>query len=92
MLMAFVVVAGFVAFMVDRSKKLKLVLLLSSMPLAVLCNIIRICLTALMMIGVSQEFAEKFFHDFAGLVMMPAAVLLLFGELWLLDKLFETGS
>jgi hypothetical protein len=30
---------------------------------------------------------EKFFHDFAGQVMMPAAVLLLFGELWLLDKL-----
>jgi exosortase len=92
MLMAFFVVAGFVSFMVDRSRKLKLVLLLSSMPLAVLCNIIRICLTALMMIGVSQEFAETFFHDFAGLVMMPAAVLLLFGELWLLDRLFETGN
>ena len=91
MLMAFVVVAGFVAFMVDRSRKLKLVLLLSSIPLAVICNIIRIFLTALMMMWVSEEFAGKFFHDFAGLVMMPAAVLLLFGELWLLDKLFETG-
>jgi len=31
--------------------------------------------------------AEKFFHDFAGLVMMPAAVLLMFGELWLMDIL-----
>ena len=36
---------------------------------------------------VSTEFAEKFFHDFAGLVMMPVAVVLLFGELWLMDKL-----
>ena len=31
--------------------------------------------------------AEKFFHDFAGLAMMPVAVLLLYAELWLLDKL-----
>lgn len=92
MLMAFVVVAGFVALMVDRSKSIKFFLLLSSLPLAVLCNIVRICLTATMMIWVSEEFAGKFFHDFAGLVMMPVAVALLFGELWLLDKLFETGD
>ena len=35
----------------------------------------------------SSELAEKFFHDFAGLVMMPVAVMLMFGELWLMDKL-----
>jgi hypothetical protein len=39
------------------------------------------------MLQVSAEVAEKFFHDFAGLVMMPAAVLLMFGELWLMEKL-----
>ena len=35
----------------------------------------------------STEIAEKFFHDFAGLAMMPVAVLIMFAELWLLDKL-----
>jgi hypothetical protein len=39
------------------------------------------------MLQVSAEVADKFFHDFAGLVMMPAAVLLMFGELWLMNKL-----
>ena len=31
--------------------------------------------------------AEKFFHDFAGLAMMPVAVLIMFSELWIMDKL-----
>jgi hypothetical protein len=35
--------------------------------------------------------AQKFFHDFAGFVMMPAAVLLMFGELWLMNKLIVPG-
>ena len=39
------------------------------------------------MLKISSEAADKFFHDFAGLVMMPIAVLLMFGELWLMDKL-----
>jgi len=59
---------------------------------AVLCNIIRIFSTAMIMLYVSVELGEKFFHDFAGLVMMPAAVSLLFGELWLMDKLFESSQ
>ena len=47
----------------------------------------RIVVTALLMLYAGAEVAEKFFHDFAGIVMMPVAVLLMFGELWLMDKL-----
>jgi len=87
MLTAFVIVAAFIAYMVQRPRWQKTILLLSSLPVAVLCNILRISLTALLMLYVSVDWAEKFFHDFAGLVMMPAAVSLLFGELWLLGRL-----
>ncbi len=87
MLTAFIIVSGFVAYMVKRARWQKAVLLLSSIPVAVVCNIIRIVTTALLMLTVSTEVGEKFFHDFAGLVMMPAAVLLLFGEIWLMDRL-----
>jgi len=87
MLTAFVMVAAFIAYMVKRSRGKKAVLLLSSIPVGVICNIVRIFLTALLMVLVSAAAAEKFFHDFAGLVMMPVAVLLLFGELWVMDKL-----
>ena len=89
MLTAFIIVAAFIAYMVKRSRLQKAVLLASSVPVAIICNIIRIVVTAVLMLLVSAEVAETFFHDFAGLVMMPAAVLLMFGELWLMDKLVE---
>ncbi len=87
MLTAFVIIAAFMAYMVKRSRRQKAVLLLSSVPVAVMCNILRLCVTAVLILLVSTEVAEKFFHDFAGLAMMPIAVLLMFGELWLMDKL-----
>jgi exosortase len=87
MLTAFVVVAAFMAYMVKRSRLKKAVLLVSSIPVAVMCNILRLCVTGVLFMVASSEVAEKFFHDFAGLAMMPAAVLLMFGELWLMDKI-----
>jgi exosortase len=87
MLTAFVMVAAFIAYMVKRPRWQKAVLLASSIPVAVICNIVRIFATAVLILHVSSEVGEKFFHDFAGLVMMPVAVLLLFGELWLMDKI-----
>ncbi len=87
MLTAFIIVAGFIAYMVKRARWQKAVLVFSSIPVAVVCNIIRIVVTAILMLMVSTQAGEKFFHDFAGVVMMPAAVLLLFGEIWVMDKL-----
>ncbi len=87
LLTAFIIVAAFFAYMVRRSRGKKVILVLSSIPVGVICNIVRIFVTAMLMLYVSTELGEKFFHDFAGLVMMPAAVLLMFGELWLMDRL-----
>ena len=87
MLTAFIIVTAFIAYMVKRPRWEKGVLLASSIPIAVACNIVRIFLTGMIMLYVSVALGEKFFHDFAGLVMMPAAVLLLFGEIWLMDRL-----
>jgi exosortase len=87
MLTAFIIVAAFIAYMVKRSRLQKAVVLASSIPVAVICNIIRIFVTAVIMLKVSSEAADKFFHDFAGIVMMPIAVMLMFSELWLMEKL-----
>jgi exosortase len=87
MLTAFIIVAAFMAYMVKRPRWQKVFLLLSSVPVAVVCNILRLCVTAVLFLVASTEVAEKFFHDFAGIVMMPAAVLIMFGELWLMDRL-----
>ncbi len=92
MLTAFVIVAAFVAYMVKRPRWLKGILLLSSIPIAVICNMARIFLTATMMLYINEEIGKRFFHDFAGLVMMPIAVSLLFGEIWLLDRIVESDE
>lgn len=87
MLTAFIIVAAFIAYMIKRSRFQKAFILFSSIPIAVMCNIIRLCITAVLFMLVSTQAAEKFFHDFAGITMMPAAVLLIFGELFLLKLL-----
>lgn len=87
MLTAFVVVAATMAYMANRPRWQKAVLLVSSVPIAIACNLARLCVTAMLYLVASSETAERFFHDFAGLTMMPLAILVLFGELWLMDKL-----
>lgn len=92
MLTAFVVVTAAMAYMVNRPPWQKAVLLATSVPIAVACNVIRLCVTAILYLAVSSEMAEKFFHDFAGLTMMPLAVFILLGELWLLRKLVVSDA
>ena len=92
MLTAFIIVTAFVACMVKRPRWHKGILLASSIPVAVACNIIRLFLTAIIMSHVSVELGAKFFHDYAGLVMMPAAVSIIFWEIWLLDKIVEPSE
>ena len=88
MLTAFIIVTAALTFLMKCSPKRKAVLLVSSIPIALVCNIVRLCLTAAFMLYISEEVGQKFFHDFAGLTMMPVAVLLLFAELKIMDKIF----
>ena len=87
MLTAFVVVTATMAYLVNRPRWQKATLLVSSVPIGIACNLIRLCVTAVLYLVASSEVAEKFFHDFAGLTMMPLAVFILAGELWLLARL-----
>ncbi|GMV96960.1 MAG: hypothetical protein AMXMBFR83_13190 [Phycisphaerae bacterium] len=87
MLTAFVVVAYVFALLIDRPWWQKLVLVASSVPVAVGCNLIRLVVTALLFMWTSNALAETFFHDFAGLSMMPVAVLALLAELWVMSRI-----
>jgi len=88
----FVIVAAFMACLVKRPLWYKTVLLLSSIPIAVACNIIRVLLVAETILHVSVELGERCYHDFAGLIMMPIAVVLFLGEIRLLDGLFSARA
>jgi exosortase len=87
MLTAFIVVAAALAYVINRPAWQKIVLVLSSVPIAIFCNLVRLVITAEMFRRSSSELAEKFFHDFAGWTMMPMAIAILVFELWLMSKL-----
>lgn len=87
MLTAFVIVSCFLAYAVSRPRWQRAVMVLSSIPVAIVCNQVRLVVTAVFFLTVSSKFGERFFHDFAGFTMMPLAVLMLAGELWIMSKL-----
>lgn len=87
MLTAFVVVGCVLAYVIARPRIQKMLLIASTVPIAILCNLLRLVTTAVLFLTVSGDFAERFFHDFAGWTMMPLAVLMLAGELWLMSRL-----
>ena len=64
-------------------------IVLRAIPIAVIANVGRITITAILYETVSQELGDKIFHDLAGWFMMPLAIALLWFETGLLAKLFE---
>ncbi len=85
MLTAFVFTAGTLALLVRRPRVRSTVLVASSIPIAVLANSLRLVMTVIVMHYSDSSAANLFFHDFAGLLMMPIAIAVLLAELRLLD-------
>jgi exosortase len=87
MVTAFLVISGLVVLLVRHTLWEKLIVLASSLPVALLCNTVRLTLTAMFFTVVENESIRKGFHDSAGYAMMPLALALVVGEFWLLGRL-----
>jgi exosortase len=88
MLSVFMALTVGACFVLQRPAWQKCVIALSSIPIALACNIARISATGVMHEIADHEFAQFFFHDVAGWLMMPLALLLLLAELRVLDFVF----
>lgn len=84
---SFFVVTGLVALLIRRTWWEKLIVLLSALPIALLCNTVRLTITAIAFTRLTGQTWERIFHDFGGYAMMPLALAILIFELWLLTKL-----
>jgi exosortase len=91
MLTIFVALSVAITLVTDRPWWERLVIIASSVPIAVASNIIRITITSLLYMLVNQmgwpEWVEKFFHDFDGLLMMPMGLGMLYVEFQILSHL-----
>lgn len=66
----------------------KTLVLLATLPVAIVANVTRIVVTGLLYQYVSTDVGQKFSHDVAGFVMIPLAAALLWLFLVYLDRLF----
>ena len=93
MLMVFFAISTAAVIVSKRTAWEKLLMLLSALPIALICNIVRIVATAVAHQSLGRATADLVFHDLSGWLMMPLAMLLLFLEIKLLDCLFvEAGD
>ncbi len=86
MLMTFFALSTAVALMLDRRLMDKLVLVASAVVIAVIANVVRITATGAVHCTWGAA-AGQFLHDWAGWLMMPLALGLLWLELQFLDRL-----
>ena len=89
MLTAFIFAATVMTFLVYRPPWQKAVLLLSSIPIAVVTNGVRVLASSIFMYYVKDTALGQGFHDLAGLLMMPVAVAFLVAEVLLLRVLAD---
>lgn len=78
MLLIFVALGFAFAAVVSRPLLDRTILVISSVPIAVIANIVRITVTGFMHVWVGSRLADLVFHDLAGWFMMPLAL----GMLW----------
>jgi exosortase len=88
MLLAYAMIGLFFALFIRRPWWDRVLMILAIVPVALAANIIRIYATALIVIFGSEEAAATFFHDIAGYVMMPVAVLMLMLLLWISGRVY----
>ena len=87
MLITFVALSTAAALVVKRPLLDRIVLVASSIPVALLANIARITLTGILHDTVGGHAADTFYHDLAGWLMIPLALILYWLEIWILSRL-----
>lgn len=89
MLVVFFAIAAAVAIFMERSWIQKLILIASAVPIALICNVLRITVTGMLYVSCGAEVAERVFHDVAGWLMMPLALGMMWLELKYLSRLID---
>ncbi len=100
MIMMFVALAAAVVLLSHRPLLDKVIILVSAVPIAIFCNVVRIAASAILYVSVGTTLGDLIpatksialgatdLHDITGYLMMPVALVFLWGELRLLDWVF----
>ena len=87
-LMTFITIGAAIAFLSSRPLWQKIIITISAVPIAIFCNVMRVCGQGLLDHYWGKQWSQDFAHQFAGMVMLIPAFFLLLLVGWMLDKLF----
>ena len=88
LLMTFFALGVAMAYLHYRPAWQRLVLLASTIPIAILCNIIRVTITGLIYVFCDPQYAQGIYHDLLGMAMLPVAFGLYGAIAWFMSNLF----
>jgi exosortase len=73
LLLAFLALGVAMAYLHARPLWQRIVLLASTVPTAILCNILRVTVTGFIYILIHPKYAQGIYHDMLGMAMLPLA-------------------
>ena len=88
LLMTFFALGVAMAYLHYRPAWQRLVLLASTIPIAILCNVLRVTITGLIYVFCDPQYAQGIYHDLLGMAMLPIAFGLYGGIAWFMSNLF----
>jgi exosortase len=87
LLMAFLALGVAMAYLHYRPVWQRLILLASTIPIAILCNIVRVTVTGFIYVLWSPRYAQGIYHDLLGMAMLPLAFGLYGAIAWFMSNL-----
>jgi exosortase len=92
LLTAFLALGVAMAYLHYRPIWQRLVLLASTIPIAILCNIVRVTITGLIHVLIDPQYAQGIYHDLLGMAMLPLAFGLYGLLAWFMSNLFVEST
>lgn len=91
-MMAFVMLGFLFAYMMDKNWKKRILLIMSSIPLALVANIVRVTGTGILAHFYGGQVARGFLHEFSGLAVFAFGFILLSLEYLFLSKIGDKNE
>jgi len=92
LLMAFLALGVAMAYLHHRPIWQRIILLASTIPIAILCNIVRVTVTGFIYVLIHPKYTQGPYHDMLGLAMLPLAFGLYGFLAWFMSGLFVEHS
>ncbi len=92
LLMAFLTLGVIMAYLHKRPLWQRLVLLVSTIPIAIFCNIVRVTATGFIYVLLHPKYTQGIYHDGLGFMMLPLAFGLYGFLAWFMSSLFIEAS